>query len=209
MLNAAVNASFQQPEIADRLRKSAAEKWSGTPEDLAALDGDGNSAEGDERPVGGHGGGPAQHGAGLLLVENDSYRAEGRAIANAAGEKEHDEQPQEQREVLLRRVYQNLVGLNPTPAEQQAFLGDTSPDAYEKVVDQLLASPHYGERWGRHWLDVARYSDTKGQFNRRRETSIYPYAWTYRDYVIDAFNSDRSEERRVGKECRSRWSPYH
>ena len=99
--------------------------------------------------------------------------------------------PAADRSTLLRRVYLDLIGLPPTPAELQSFLADSSPQAYEKVVDQLLASPHYGERWGRYWLDVARYSDTKGQFNRRRETSIYPYAWTYRDYVIDAFNSDK------------------
>jgi hypothetical protein len=81
--------------------------------------------------------------------------------------------------------------LPPTPEQVNAFLLDTTPNAFEKVVDRLLASPRYGERWGRHWLDVARYSDTKGQFDRRRgETPIYPYAWTYRDYVIKAFNDD-------------------
>lgn len=92
---------------------------------------------------------------------------------------------------LLRRIYFDLIGLPPTPQESQEFLGDTSPDAFEKVVDRLLASPHYGERWGRYWLDVARYSDTKGQFKRQKESSVYPNAWTYRDYVIDAFNSDK------------------
>src|SRR5437762_5707363 len=75
------------------------------------------------------------------------------------------------------------------------FLTDDSPPAFEKVVDKLLSSPHYGERWGRHWLDVARYSDSKGQFNRQRESSIYPYAWTYRDYVIKAFNDDKPYNR--------------
>jgi hypothetical protein len=92
---------------------------------------------------------------------------------------------------LIRRVYYDLIGLPPTPAEVQAFLQDDSPTAFEKVVDQLLASPRYGERWGRHWLDVARYSDTKGQSDRRREGSLYPYAWTYRDYVIKAINDDK------------------
>jgi hypothetical protein len=95
------------------------------------------------------------------------------------------------RRALIRRVYYDLIGLPPTPEEVQAFLQDSSPNAYEKVVDQLLASPHYGERWGRHWLDVARYSDSKGQFDRKRESSIYPYAWTYRDYVINSFNEDK------------------
>ncbi|HEX4997211.1 MAG TPA: DUF1549 domain-containing protein, partial [Terriglobia bacterium] len=88
---------------------------------------------------------------------------------------------------LIRRAYFDLIGLPPTPAQVSAFLADNSPNAFEKVVDELLASPRYGERWGRHWLDVARYSDTKGQFDRRRESSVYPYAWTYRDYVIKAF----------------------
>ncbi len=92
---------------------------------------------------------------------------------------------------LIRRMYFDVVGLPPTPEQVNAFLLDTTPNAFEKVVDRLLASPRYGERWGRHWLDVARYSDTKGQFDRRRgETPIYPYAWTYRDYVIKAFNDD-------------------
>jgi hypothetical protein len=92
---------------------------------------------------------------------------------------------------LIRRAYYDLIGLPPTPEQVNAFLDDNSPNAFEKVVDSLLASPRYGERWARHWLDVARYSDTKGQPNRRREeTSFYPYAWTYRDYVIKALNDD-------------------
>ena len=92
---------------------------------------------------------------------------------------------------LIRRAYYDVIGLPPTPEQVNAFLADNSPNAFERVVDALLASPRYGERWGRHWLDVARYSDTKGQFDRRREeTSVYPYAWTYRDYVIKAFNDD-------------------
>jgi cytochrome c553 len=96
---------------------------------------------------------------------------------------------------LIRRVYYDLIGLPPTPEQAQAFVADESPNAFEKVVDQLLASPQYGVRWGRHWLDVARYSDTKGQFDRKRESSIYPYAWTYRDYVIKAFNDDKPYDR--------------
>ncbi|MCI0540501.1 MAG: PSD1 and planctomycete cytochrome C domain-containing protein [Verrucomicrobiales bacterium] len=89
---------------------------------------------------------------------------------------------------LLRRVTFDLTGLPPTEQEVNAFLGDRSADAFAKVVDRLLASPHYGERWARHWLDVARYSDTKGYvFEEERR---YPYAYTYRDYVIRAFNED-------------------
>ncbi len=90
---------------------------------------------------------------------------------------------------LIRRLTFDLIGLPPTEAEVQDFLADTSPDAYARVVDRLLASPHYGERWGRYWLDVARYADTKGD-TPNREDPRYPFAWTYRDYVIDAFNRD-------------------
>jgi mono/diheme cytochrome c family protein len=91
---------------------------------------------------------------------------------------------------LIRRATFDLTGLPPTESEVQRFLVDDSPDAWTKVVDRLLASPHYGERWGRYWLDVARYADTKGD-TPQREDPRYPFAWTYRDYVIDAFNSDK------------------
>jgi Skp family chaperone for outer membrane proteins len=88
---------------------------------------------------------------------------------------------------LVRRVYFDLIGLPPTPEQVNAFLEDESPNAYEKLIDQLLSSPHYGERWGRHWLDVARYADTGGY-----ENDIYfPNAWRYRDYVIESFNEDK------------------
>ncbi len=95
--------------------------------------------------------------------------------------------PEADRVTLLRRAYLDLLGLPPTPAEAAEFLGDRSPDAWEKLIDRLLASPHYGERWGRHWLDVARYADSNGyehDFDR-------PNAWRYRDYVIRAFNQDK------------------
>jgi mono/diheme cytochrome c family protein len=96
-------------------------------------------------------------------------------------------QPAERR-TLLRRVTYDLIGLPPSYAEMEAFAADTSPDAYAKAVDRLLASPLYGERWGRHWLDVARYADTRGYvFTQERRL---PYSYTYRDYVIDAFNRD-------------------
>ncbi|MBI5772141.1 MAG: PSD1 domain-containing protein [Verrucomicrobia bacterium] len=98
--------------------------------------------------------------------------------------------PADQR-TLIRRAYFDLVGLPPTPAEVEAFVNDTSPDAFRKVVDKLLALPQYGERWGRYWLDVARYSDTKGGVKRNREDDKYPFAWTYRDYVIKALNDDK------------------
>jgi cytochrome c553 len=92
---------------------------------------------------------------------------------------------------LIRRAYFDLIGLPPTPEEAEKFVNDTSPNAFEKVIDQLLASPHYGERWGRHWLDTARYADTKGEIRQQREDKNYPFAWTYRDYVIRSFNEDK------------------
>jgi len=87
---------------------------------------------------------------------------------------------------LLRRVTFDLTGLPPTEGELKEFLADTSPQAYQKVVDRLLASPRYGEQWGRHWLDVSRYADSTGNDEDHR----YPYAYQYRDYVIDSFNKD-------------------
>jgi len=87
---------------------------------------------------------------------------------------------------LLRRVTYDLTGLPPTEREMQDFLADASDEAYAKVVDRLLASPRYGERWGRKWLDVARYADSTGNDEDHR----YPHAWRYRDYVIEAFNND-------------------
>jgi hypothetical protein len=98
--------------------------------------------------------------------------------------------PATNRRTLLRRVTYDLTGLPPSEAEILAFDNDKSPDAYTKVVDRLLASPHYGERSARAWLDLARFSDTKGNA-KRREDPRYPGAWTYRDYVIDAFNTDK------------------
>ena len=86
------------------------------------------------------------------------------------------------RRTLIRRVTLDLTGLPPTPAEVDAFVNDGSPDAFEKVVDRLLASPRYGERWGRHWLDVARYADTKGYVFQ--EDRNYRFAYAYRDWVI-------------------------
>jgi hypothetical protein len=95
--------------------------------------------------------------------------------------------PDADRRTLIRRVTFDLTGLPPTPAEVDAFLADNSPDAFARVVDRLLASPHYGERAGRHWLDVVRYADTAG------ETADYPVPEAYRcrNYVIDAFNRDK------------------
>ncbi|MEX2114312.1 MAG: DUF1549 and DUF1553 domain-containing protein [Pirellulales bacterium] len=90
------------------------------------------------------------------------------------------------RAMLLRRVYVDLIGLPPTPAELDAFLGDASPAAFERVVDDLLSRPQYGERWGRHWLDVVRYAETNGY----ERDGLKPEAWRYRDWVIEALNRD-------------------
>src|SRR5438128_2411705 len=90
------------------------------------------------------------------------------------------------KEALLRRATFDLTGLPPTEAETEAFIADKSSDAFAKMIDRLLASPRYGEKWGRHWLDVARYADSTGADEDHR----YPYAWRYRDFVIDAFNRD-------------------
>jgi len=100
--------------------------------------------------------------------------------------------PPAAKETLIRRATYDLIGLPPTPEEVRDFVNDHSANAFEKVVDRLLASPHYGERWGRYWLDTARYSDTTGdeKANNRREDYRYAYAWTYRDWVINAFNQD-------------------
>ena len=96
--------------------------------------------------------------------------------------------PAVDRRTLLRRASFDLIGLPPTAAEVASFENDQSANAFSRVVDRLLASVHYGERWGRHWLDVARYADTKGYvFTEERK---YPYSYTYRDYVIGAFNND-------------------
>ncbi|MCI0700477.1 MAG: PSD1 and planctomycete cytochrome C domain-containing protein [Planctomycetia bacterium] len=103
--------------------------------------------------------------------------------------------PRADKRTLIRRATFDLDGLPPTPEEVEAFLKDDSPDAYEKLIDRLLASPRYGERWGRHWLDVARYADNKGYvFFEGKE---YPWAWTYRDYVIRSFNEDKPFDRFV------------
>lgn len=101
--------------------------------------------------------------------------------------------PQADRFTLIRRASFVLTGLPPTDDEVAAFEADPAPDAFERVVERLLASPRYGERWGRHWLDVARYADTKGYvFEEERR---YPYAYTYRDYVVGAFNDDKPYDR--------------
>jgi len=104
--------------------------------------------------------------------------------------------PPASRAEWIRRAYFDLIGLPPTPAEVQAFLDDPSEQACETIVDRLLASPHYGERWGRHWLDLARYADSGGFHDDIHR----PNAWRYRDYVIDSFNADKPYPRFIAEQ---------
>jgi hypothetical protein len=104
--------------------------------------------------------------------------------------------PEADRATLIRRVTLDLTGLPPTPEEVEAFVEEAAPGAYEAMLDRLLASPHYGERWGRHWLDLARYADTSGFHNDLDR----PYAWKYRDYVIRSFNEDKPYGRFIAEQ---------
>ena len=117
----------------------------------------------------------------------DSFILEGLAEKGLTLSREAD------RPTLIRRVTFDLTGLPPTPEEIDAFVKDKSKNAYEKLVDRLLASPRYGERWGRHWLDVVHYGDTHGLDRDKRR----PYEWSYRDYVIKSFNEDKPYSRFV------------
>lgn len=103
--------------------------------------------------------------------------------------------PEADRAVLLRRVTLDLIGLPPTPDELHAFLADRSDDAYERVVDRLLASPQHGERWGRHWMDVWRYSDWAGWNQQVRDSQ--PHIWRWRDWIIESLNADKGYDRMV------------
>ncbi|MBL8212264.1 MAG: DUF1553 domain-containing protein [Bryobacterales bacterium] len=105
-------------------------------------------------------------------------------------------QPETDRYTLLRRVYLDLIGLPPSPAQVEAFVKDTSPNAYEKVVDELLASRQYGERWGRHWMDIWRYSDWYGSGNREVRNS-HRHMWRWRDWIVNSLNEDKSYARMI------------
>mgnify|MGYP001557533535 CR=1 FL=1 len=109
-----------------------------------------------------------------------------RFLQQTLTEKQLAPAPEADRRTLIRRLSFDLLGLPPSPEEVKAFIADESLDAYEQLVDRLLASPHYGERWARHWLDIAHYADTHG-FERDQ---LRPNAWRYRDWVIDALNDD-------------------
>ena len=152
-------------------------------------------------PVRGRAGHPSARGTRLVVAPADpaspgarvgpSLRVRVRNPIDAfvlarLGEKGLCLAPEADRATLIRRLSFDLIGLPPTPEEVDAFVDDRDPDAYERLVDRLLASPHYGERWGRHWLDVVRFGESQGY-----ETNMpRPNAWPYRDYVIRAFNRD-------------------
>jgi hypothetical protein len=103
--------------------------------------------------------------------------------------------PEASKEILLRRLYLDLIGLTPTPAEQSAFAQDDSPEAYEKVVDRLLSNPRYGERWARHWMDVWRYSDWAGWTDGGQVRDSKPHIWRWRDWIVESLNRDKGYDR--------------
>jgi hypothetical protein len=118
--------------------------------------------------------------------------------------------PEADRLVLLRRASFDLIGLPPSPEEVEQFVNDKHPDAYARMIDRLLASPHYGERWARHWLDVAGYTESAGILNEDRRLAL---PWRYRDYVIRAFNNDKPYDRFLleqiaGDELTDYWAAY-
>lgn len=132
---------------------------------------------------------PAVRQAGWASTEFDVHILAGQEAERLTPSPEAD------RRTLMRRATFDLIGLPPDPDDVDAFANDAAPDAYARLVDRLLASPRFGERWGRHWLDLARYADTKGYaFAQERR---YPYAYTYRDYVIRALNADLPYDRFV------------
>ncbi|MDB6155359.1 MAG: hypothetical protein JWL90_3812 [Chthoniobacteraceae bacterium] len=117
----------------------------------------------------------------------------------AAAQEEHGLKPRPEapKSILLRRVYLDLIGLSPTPEEQRAFASDPSPDAYEKVVDRLLESPQYGERWGRHWMDIWRYSDWAGWTDGKQVRDSQRHIWRWRDWIVESLNADHGYDQMV------------
>ncbi|MCA9015592.1 MAG: DUF1549 domain-containing protein [Planctomycetaceae bacterium] len=106
-------------------------------------------------------------------------------------------QPKTDKATLLRRVYLDLIGLPPTPEELHAFLDDSRPDAYARVIEDLLSRPQYGERWGRHWMDVWRYSDWYGRRGAKDMTNSYSLIWRWRDWIIRSLNEDKGYDRMI------------
>lgn len=118
-------------------------------------------------------------------------------IAQQHARQQLTRRPEAPRHILLRRVYLDLIGLPPTAEELQSFLADVSPDGYEKVVERLLDDPRYGQRWGRHWMDVWRYSDWTGWGAQVRDSK--PHIWRWRDWIIDAQNADKPYDRQIAE----------
>ena len=122
-----------------------------------------------------------------VVASKDFTNPIDRFLEEARGQHGLTAAPRADRLTLVRRAYLDLLGLPPTPAEVSAFMADQTPGAWDRLIDTLLASPHYGERYGRHWLDVARYADSGGyEYDTNR-----PNAWRYRDYVVRSFNEDK------------------
>lgn len=107
--------------------------------------------------------------------------------------------PEASKEVLLRRLFMDLVGLNPTPEERRQFLEDEAPGAYERLVERLLADPRHGERWGRHWMDVWRYSDWAGWADGNQVRDSKPHIWRWRDWIVEALNADKPYDRMLAE----------
>ncbi len=105
--------------------------------------------------------------------------------------------PEATKEILLRRVYFDLIGLSPTPEELMTFEQDASPEAYEKIVDRLLADPRHGERWARHWMDVWRYSDWAGWSGGNQIRDSQPHIWKWRDWIVESLNSDKGYDQMI------------
>ena len=130
--------------------------------------------------------------SGFRIQESAGWNAVDAFVVAKLAEKNLTHSPPATKQELIRRVTFDLIGLPPTPEEFADFVAEESPDGYERLVDRLLASPRYGERWARHWLDVAGYADSEGAQNEDR---VRPNMWRYRDYVIRAFNADKPYDR--------------
>ena len=136
--------------------------------------------------------------------EDDGANAVDRFLSAKLREKSLAPSPPAGKRALIRRLTYDLTGLPPSPREVEAFAADASPDAYEKLVERLLASPAYGERWGRHWLDIARYADTAGDAG----DFPVPEAYKYRNYVIDSFNRDKPYDEFIREQIAGDLLPY-
>jgi hypothetical protein len=120
-------------------------------------------------------------------------------LAQARTERGLKTRPEASREVLLRRVFMDLVGVNPTPTERTDFLKDEAPGAYERLVERLLVDPRHGERWGRHWMDVWRYSDWAGWADGNQVRDSKPHVWRWRDWIVESLNTDKPYDRMLAE----------